>query len=343
MSLADKNLTGEQIQQVLDLFLYKALEPIILNTDAFDVQVSYILALVSANRKRKPSSLPRDRTIELLCCFLVSENREEKFRLLREARLERSFLHAFASRFLREHSTYVSRYHKMLMVSGNTRFQIKHELDMESHLAGCKDRQGLYRIVTIGEAYLEKFYESRSKVLDHYVKLSSRQAKIYIKANGSNFDFHDVRQSILKSILLAIDKYDSNKGALTSYINWWVLNAQTCGTSEHEYGIAYTIPQSHRKKIAEKNTGFLNYSVSLDDMVTDDGNKNLHSVIGGKADVFEDFERSETENIVMYLAKHADTNGCARLVLDIGEHFTQDELSRMRQQTQEECPELTKV
>lgn len=334
----DKNLTGEQIQQVLDLFLYKALEPIILNTDVFDAQVSYILALVSANRKRKPSSLHRDRIIELLCRFLVSTDRAEKFKLLREARLERSFLHVFASRFLSRYEGYSDKYAKMMLVSHRERLLVKGELDRDAMLAGCNNRQGLYRIMTIGSAYLKKFYECRSLVLDHYLKLSSSQAKMYIQANGTNFDFYDVRQSILKSVLVAIDKYDSNKGALTSYINWWILNAQTCGTSEHEYGIAYTIPQSHRKRIAEKNTGYMNYSVSLDDVLSgEDNNRTLHSVLGGDRDVLEDFEQNETDILVMYLAKFADVRGCARLVLDIGEYFTADELEVMSSHTREEC------
>src|SRR5690606_36939465 len=128
---------------------------------------------------------------------------------------------------------------------------------------------------------------------------------------------------------LAIDKYDSNKGALTSYINWWILNAQTCNTSEHEYGIAYVVPQSHRKKIAEKSTGYLNHSVSLDDLVNEESSKNLHSLIGDGYDVAEDFERGETSRMIMYLAKHADINGCARLTLDIGEYFSPEELAVM--------------
>lgn len=335
MTLLAKNLTGEQIQQVLDLFLYKALEPIILNSDVFDEQISYILVLVSANRKRKPSSLPRERTVEILCRFLVTQDRSEKFELLREARLERSFLHVFVGRVLRMFPDFLSDYSHMMTSDRKARLVVKERLDKQARTIGS-DRQGLYRIVSIGNSYLAKFYECRSKVLDHYLRLSSKQAKIHIDANGSNFDFHDVRQSILKSILLAIDKYDSNKGALTSYINWWILNAQTCNTLEHEYGIAYVIPQSYRRKIAEKNTGFMNHSVSLDELVGDDDTKSLHNVLGDSYDIQGSFEQGETDRVVMYIAKHSDINGCARLSLDIGEYFTPEELSIMRDHMLEE-------
>lgn len=336
MTLLAKNLTGEQIQQVLDLFLYKALEPIILNSDVFDVQVSYILNLVSANRKRKPSSLPRDRTVEVLCQYLVEESKVKKFELLREARIERSFLHVFVGRVLRKYPDYLRDYDKMVVTGRRKeRLLLKEKLDRQAAELGCS-RLGLYRIQSISQSYLTKFYECRSRVLDHYLKMSSQQAKLHIDANGKNFDFHDVRQSILKSILLAIDKYDSNKGALTSYLNWWILNALTCNTLEHEYGIAYVIPQSHRRKIAEKNTGFMNHSVSLDELAGEEDNKSLHNVIGDGSNVFDDFEKSESDSLVMYLAKYADIRGCARLVLDIGEHFTESELDIMRSHMVEE-------
>ena len=332
----DKNLTGEQIQQVLDLFLYKALEPIVLNTDAFDLQVSYILALVSANRKRKPSSLPRERVIELLCQYLASDDRPTKYRLLREARLERSFLHVFASRFLKQYEEYVTIYNNFMSATNSgARLLLKGELDASANNAGCSDRQGLYRILTLANSYLQKFYSSRSLVLDHYLKLSSRQAKMFTSASNGTIDFQDVRQSILKSILVAIDKYDSNKGALTSYINWWVLNAQTCGTSEHEYGIAYTVPQSQRKKIALHDTGYLNYSVSLDDVVGEEG-RDLHSIIGDGANVQAELERRDSARVIQELAKCVDARGCARLVLDIDETFSADEMRIMRDHSADE-------
>jgi hypothetical protein len=337
MSL-DKNLTGEQIQQVLDVFLYKALEPIVLYTTEFDYQVSYILALVSANRKRKPSSLPRDRSIELLCQYLTVEDRKEKFRLLREARLERSFLHVFAARFLEDCKGYLDTYNRYMVSDPDTRLLIRGDLDYRALNIGCFDRHSLYKIALISKSYLRKFYEYRSNVLDHYLKHSSRQAKAYTSANGKNFDFYDVRQTIQKNILVAIDKYDSNKGALTSYINWWILNAQTCGTSEHEYGIAYTVPQAQRKKIAQHTTGYLNHSVSLDELAStdDDQSKSLHNILGDGFDLEEDVERSQQDKIVQHLVKCCDVRGCARLVLEIGEAFSEKELTLMKRHSEEE-------
>lgn len=339
MSSADKNLTGEQIQQVLDLFLYKALEPIILYTDVFDQQIAYILSVVSSNRKRKPSSLERDRIVELLCQYLFTQDRAKKFSILREARLERSFLHVFANRFLNRVTNYLSRYDRYMMTDNeNDALLLKMELDSDSLINGCENRQAMYAIANVSGSYLKIFYMYRTQVIDKYIKHASSEAKAYITSNGPNFDFNDVRQTILKSIMLAIDKYDSKRGALTTYINWWVLNAKTCNTSEHEYGIAYTVPQSQRKKIAEHATGYLNHSISLDEITDDSGQtKSLHSVLGDDYSNDEMLERSETDLLVRKIAKLADVRGCARLVLEIGEIFSPEERAKMREHTEKEC------
>lgn len=344
MSSLDKNLTGEQIQQTLDLFLYKALEPIVLNSNIFDSQIRYILSIISQNRKRKLSSLDRNAAISSLCECLVLTNpkdRPKKFQIIRDARLERSFIHTFISRFLQTHADYMDIYNEFLTASREERPFLKDSLDLISESVGC-DRQGLYRIMNIAQSYLSKFYSYRSVILGHYVKHSSNQAKQYVKANRSlHFDFNDARQSILKSILIAIDKYDCTKGALTTYVNWWILNAQTSSTSDHEYGIAYTIPQSHRKKIANQDSGDINFSVSLDSLMSgddDDTEKNLHATLSDKRTLFESFLQQESDNIVQYLAKSVDSRGVARLYLDVGEVFSEKEKQNMQlQMLKENC------
>jgi hypothetical protein len=220
------------------------------------------------------------------------------------------------------------------MMLENKPITIRKQLDVKAKSVSC-NRHEIYRILTVSSDYISSFYKCRSWVLDHYVKHASRQAKIHISSGKGNFDFFDVRQSILKSILLALDKYDSSKGALTSYINWWIFNAQTCNISEHEYGVAYTIPQTYRRKIARKDLDTVNYSISMDD-VSGENDKNLHSVVRDRRDISRDFEQHEEIEIVCYLAKCVDPTGLARLVLDVGEHFSDTERRQMSKQTREE-------
>jgi hypothetical protein len=342
------NLTGEQIQIILDLFLYKALEPVVLHSTVFDTQVSYLLNLTTGNRKRKISSIERETVIELLASYLVVADRREKFEIVRSARIERSFIHTFLSRFQLHNSTFLERYKAYMVMTGTKEREIEREcLDAMARQAGCAKREDLYRIMTLVDGYLRNFYSYRTVVVDHYIKKASKQAAQYIESNSSmHYDFKDVRQNILKSILIAIDKYDSDRGALTTYINWWSLNALTCGTDEHEYGIAYTIPQTQRKKLATGTSSEVNFSISLDSMANDDdenGERNLHNTVSTDEKIDHDIERSETDDVIRYLVKSVDHRGTARLILDIGEYFTADEIEKMDQQMRREFGHLIRA
>ena len=341
------NLTGEQIQIILDLFLYKALEPVVLHSKLFDTQVSYLLNLTTGNRKRKISSIEREVVIELLASYLVVTDRREKFEIIRSARIERSFVHTFLSRFQSHNAEFMERYRAYMQVTNHKQRTIMREqLDTMARQAGCDSREDLYTIMSLVDGYLRNFYAYRSVVVDHYVKMASKQASTYIETNPAmNYDFKDVRQNILKSVLVAIDKYDSDRGALTSYINWWILNALTCGTDEHEYGIAYTIPQTQRKKLANGTSGEVNFSISLDGMANDDdenNDRNLHSSVSSDDKIDHDIERSETDDVIRYLVKSVDCRGTARLILDIGEYFTADETEKMDKQMRQEFGHLLK-
>lgn len=331
---ADKNLTGEQIQKVMDMLLYKALEPIMLYSDIFDSQVSYVLAVAATNRKRKLSSIPREHLIGNLCAVLTHPDRKAKFEFFRACRLERSFVHSFIRKFLSDNEGYLETYRE---------FILNPEPDARAHIsnlsyigAGC-NRVEMYKMISHATAYLEKFYEFRSTVLDNYLRHSSSQAKAYMSASSNTqVDFLDLKQSILKAMVVALDKYDSSKGALTSYIKWWILNAQTC-SADHEYGVAYTVPQSQKRKLAEGKSSEINFSVSLDALKkpNEDDDRSLYSTLSDGHVMSEDFDKLEDQQIVQYLAKEVDRGGVARLCLDIGEFFTKDELSIMKQHTAE--------
>lgn len=333
----DKNLTGEQIQKVMDMLLYKALEPVMLYSSVFDSQVSHVLTVVATNRKRKLSSIPREELIENLCAVLTHSDNAYKFKMFRSCRIERSFIHCFLKRFLDDNQDFLKAYHAFLL---SPTAENKAVVDNMAYIgAGVEKRADMYRIVTHAASYLNKFYAFRSATLDNYLRHSSAQAKSHMTSNqGVQLDFHDLKQSILKAMVVALDKYDSSMGALTSYINWWVLNAKTCSRADHEYGVAYTVPQSQKRKLAEGKSNEVNFSVSLDALKKpgEDDDRTLHSMLPDGHIMDEEFERLEAQELVQRLAKEVDREGVARLTLDIGEFFTPEERSLMRKHSLEE-------
>lgn len=323
------NLTGEQIQKVLDMPLYKALYPIILNTTAFDSQVSYLLAVASSNKKRKLSSIDREVLIENLCSYLVLTDREQKFECIKTCRLGRSFVHSFIQNFLASNEEFLTQYREFTC-SPSTEKKV-HVNDLAYILGECSDRTKLYNTVVDAKEYLNLFYSYRAEVVEQYLKFATSQAKLHMNSNsGINIDFHDLRQNIYKAIIVALDKYDYSRGALTSYIGWWVLNAKKSVT-DHEYGIAYSLPQAQKQKIATGNSNDVNFSVSLDSLSDDDSeNKDLHEILSGSTELEQEVSIDQETVNTRQLIKSVDVKGIAMLLLDIEESFTSDEKQAMR-------------
>lgn len=329
---ADKNLTGEQIQQIMDMLLYKALEPIILYTDEFDAQVEYLLYLITTNRKRKLTSIDRDVVLCSLASYLTEKDKAVRLSIIKSARIERFFIHAFISKFCANAQPFIAGYHEFLL---NPTPDKKDKLNALAKSLANTSRHRLYKAYNIASVYITRFYDYRATVIGHYVKNVSKLAKAHTNMSTSNTSFHDLRQSIFRNTLTALDKYDSRKGALTSYINTWAKNATTTA-KEHEYNIAYTIPQSQRKKLVDGTATDRNFSVSLDSLYSDNDEESLALYgILAESSMEEDIERADTVNMVQRVAKSVDPLGIARLTLDIGEYFSDAELRLMQAHTVE--------
>ena len=330
------NLTGGQIQEVLDFLIYESLAPLVKSSDVFDVQVVYLLGLTARNRKRKLSALPREEFMTSLCHCLISDDREKKIHILTNSKIERGFVYNFVVKFLKETESYVELYQKFLFAKGHDRVMLDMKLKaIEQNVGNSRNR--LFSTINIAQDYLELAYEFRNSIVSNYVKLAYKQAKQFVKMKGSNFDFQDVYHNFLTAITKAVDKYDCTKGALTSYINYWVLNAQTCSNTDHghEYGVAYSIPQMQRKQMAQGNSssGDVNFSVSLDKLISsesEDGQASLQDYIVGDVGADVKLEQQQEMDTVRYLAKCADIRSLARLYLDVDEIFSKKELRSMR-------------
>ncbi len=329
------NLTGGQIQEVLDFLIYSSLTPLVKSSDVFDIQIVYLLGITARNRKRKLSALPREEFITSLCHCLISNDRDKKIHILTNSKIERGFVYNFVVNFLKETNGYNDLYRKFLFAKGNDKVVLDMRLRAVEQNVG-NNRNHLFSSINIASDYLDLTYEFRNAIVSNYVRQAYKQAKSFVAMKGKNFDFKDVNQNFLAAITKAVDKYDCSKGALTSYINYWILNAQTCTNSEYgyEYGIAYTIPQLQRKAMAQgKGDGDVNFSVSLDSLTSpgDDESPSggLQEYLEGSPGVDVGIQAAQELQLVRYLAKCADIGGLARLYLDIDEIFSKKEKKKM--------------
>lgn len=328
-----ENLTGGQIQEVLDFLVIQAIKPIILRSNIFDSQIIYLLGLVTKNRKRKLSSLPREEFISILCQYLSTTDLNKKVALLEIAKIERGFLYNFVVNVLEKLNSFDSIYTTRLLCTNKLdRLRLDKKLQVIAKSVGLTSEQA-YLVGIQSKDYLELAYSFRNSIVNNYVRYCYKQAKIFCASKSNSFDFQDVWHNFLMSITKAIDKYDCSKGALTSYIKWWILNVQTASPADHghEYGTAYTIPQLQRKALATKNKDSINFSLSLNTILTSDGSEAvLKDYVTKESGLDESLEKEQDEDIIKYLIKKADVrSGLARLYLDVSEYFSEKEMKKM--------------
>lgn len=324
------NLTGEQIQKSLDYLIQNALKPIIENSKVFDAQVVHLLGMVTKNKKRKISALPREEFTNILCRYLVSSSPEKKLEFITVAKIERGFIYNFVSNTLVCLKDFLSIYHEWLLTKDSVdKLRLEKKLNVLANSVGS-DILGAYLIATQSKDYLALVYDFRNSIVDNYKHYAYKQAKAFCSSKTDNFDFQDVWHNFLTSITKAVDKYDCSKGALTSYLKWWILNAQNTNSDHgHEYGIAYSIPQLQKQVLSEsKDKSFVNFGVSLSTIVEPEYKDILCNYTYSSN--FEDhFDEEEENSITHYLIKEADLDGLARLYLDLPEYFSNKEKRKM--------------
>jgi hypothetical protein len=336
-----ENLTGGQIQEVLDGLIFQAVYPILEHSNLFDTQIVYILSIVTKNRKRKLSALPREEFISILCQYLVTSDPERKLFLLETAKIERGLIYNFVVNVLEKIKPYVPVYLKWVTTKDAAdKLRLSQKLQIFAKDCGLP-ADYLYTVYQQSSDFLELAYKFRNSIVNNYIRYSYKQAKIYCASKTNTFDFQDVWHNFLAAVTKAIDKYDCSKGALTSYIKWWILNVQTTSSTDHghEYGLAYSIPQMQRKNLALKNSSKqANFSLSLDTILSsENGDAVLNDYTTGDNGLEDILEKDQEADIIKYLIKRADSKlGLARLYLDIEEFFSKKELRKMRKITREQ-------
>lgn len=331
------NLTGGQIENVMDTLLHDCLREIVENTGIFDIQLTYLLSLITSNKKRKPhNAASRDRAISLLIKAL-SVSRDQKMQYIMEVKMERNFIYMFLQNVInRYYASYVELYRKYVCTSNPVdRERYKVQLDAYVRSVGATSRSKFFVALNNLNDLLPMFTSYFHSVVDDFYRLCTQQAKFYVDTNkGKQYDTKDVRQNFLRNVIVAINKYDSSRGAIVSYVKWWILNAQTCSSSEHEYGIAYTIPQTQRKKLAAgEDVTSINFSVSLDAPSSESDESmdaSLHHKVSDSHHLEDTVDSGRRAEKIGLLIKSIDPMGIARLTMDIPEVFDADERLMMK-------------
>lgn len=326
----DENLTGGQIQQILDKLLYDSIY-LLAPFGILDQQLTTILSSLVLDKRRKISSADYDLSIDMLC-RLVMGVEEDIFSTIKKLKLERTLYIKLISNFLMmvEEQDYPKFYSQWIRVSAKManptrRLQLKEAqlnqklLEIEKHVK--IDRLHLFMVYQNVKFNMVNFHQFKSTILSQFINLAHKYTSTQIKHKNKSLNYDDLFQNIVAAVSKAIDKYDSSKGALTSYIKYWIINAQNQNNS-HIEGQAYEITYNQRQKVAKKETLDLNFSTSLSD-----AHRNSAVDYDSPETLVEDLDAKAR---ITALIKHADPKSVFRLSSNIEEFLTDEERKMMR-------------
>ena len=240
-----QNLSSAQLIGILDSFLYRAISPIFERCPDFALQwVCDLLCVINTMpHKRKFSvNLINDDLSQALGRVLTCPP-SERIAALRHAALDRIYLITFVSTFLR-----VAR-----------RALPDPDADFDLHKVARHDALRLLGAPTWAvEPLINKveLYDRLSDtfvsyISEKYVKLAQLRTKAMINGCNLKLSEKDLNANHNMVIVRAIYKYSSQKGTLTDFVQTW-MRSNNNPRFAHEFGLAYTLPQSKRKVLSKQ-------------------------------------------------------------------------------------------
>lgn len=310
------NYTSYQLLSVLDQLLWKSMWPIVRTTDYFDRVLANVIGWGATNPRRKLSSLPKERFNTFAMAYLAADTPRLKLRILKKMRLERNVLFYVIGRFL-----------DLMKDAPPT----KPSQRLTNALA-VFDSEGLWFAARESSYWYAQAITFKGMIMEKYLRFVMVEALSFQKQQREQnphlqFDVDELAQNFTLAVNKAIDKCDAQQGTLTSYIKNWIKDAKGNPQLRSEYGIAYTLPASQRRAVAQQgaNRKAVNISVSME---SDD-----FLQLRSDSNVEEEVERTRTIELVRKLAKRADPTGISRMFLGISEILDPDELRQLNSPT----------
>jgi hypothetical protein len=317
----EENLAGNQIAKTLDDLLFNCLKPIIFNTNFMEYVLVELLPHIFLNQRRKFSNKSLDDLRDAIFSFIMTDNDEEKMKLLRKQGLERSIYIAALQTFEVSAQQYLEETETQLENIANNKPYDDSKLKKIRKM--FYPRKDFYETSQSTIFWLNNIYKFRAMIVEKYVRHAYVESIKMTKATDLNIEQEDLFRNLIINIHKAIDKYDAEKGPLTSYIDRWFLEAKTNVKNIHEIGVAYSIPTSQRKKLLEEGK-LHNFTLELNDEIAE-------SIKDDKENALDNMIGSQNNTIMHNIACHADTDKMYVITQDIVHTLNSQDLNLQRQ------------
>lgn len=317
----ESNLTGFQVQLCLDTLLYTGIEALFAQTRFIEPHIVGMFSWVIRNNRKRISRLDHKRPdfkqvqISCLANILNSDDPEEQLRYYMGFKPDRYISFGLLELFL----TAVEDY--------QTTEDVAKQRSIERAVGGDPDT--LWAVITHVRDCLDMAYEFRNGMVEKFVDLCHKDAWRQKNSAIIPISAADLSQNLTRAVIIALDKYNYQKGALTSYIRTWMRYLSQSPDFSHERGLAYDIPHNYRSRIGA--VGQSNIGSDLDDAMQ------AATLTRSHASVHEEVEDEEGEKLILRLMQLADPKGIIRLSLGVDEVLSPKHTRRMKRQMRSEA------
>jgi hypothetical protein len=259
------NLGSSQLIEILDSFIYKAIDPIFTQAPNFSLQwVCDMLCMINTTpNKRKFSVNMENALLSKALGKILTCKAKDRLEMLKTAALERIYLITFVNTFL-----IAAR--KALPENAPELLSDARNLDrlQVSTLLGIQI-WAIEPVVNKVVVYHRLTHTFVSYIAEKYEKLAMLRTRAMMKGNGLHISEKDLYMNNSMMVVRAIYKYSAAKGTLTDFILLW-MRSNNSPRFAHEYDLSYTLPQGKRNALTgqgweERGVAVMNFAVTLDD------------------------------------------------------------------------------
>jgi hypothetical protein len=291
-----KNLTSLEYLQTLDMFLWRALEPIHAECPAlFNNYMAKVVAHQSLKASTKFTSDDRTKLPVHMFNMITTQDPKKAHEHAKAMHINRGLLFGFLVLFLRR----MDRYERLHSTFDNVDPIVRNsEIYQIERSIGLRQRGALYSAIQQVRFWYERARAFKEMIIEKYTRLALMQARSTYKDFNHYTDLDDVVQIYLVVVSRAIDRCDARQGVLTTFITNWF--------------------KSGRSEVANLSKG-----------QTDQSYEALVEEMGDSASDLLGFAmpdtQSETVEHVAFTAKTMDIHGYIRSILHIPEFATRSQ------------------
>lgn len=256
-------LTSGQVQDGLDNLLNFAISLVIENSTIVQNSMPALVSFAAIHKRRKIDRLGSHLILKHGTGFIVNGPTVKRYLA---CKFNRQITYQLVKQYLNATDKYIPIPGPNLKPEQEIKKTKSSKLKF-NELSATKDFDNVALYINPVRANVEdalNAYDTfRSELLASYTPLCCKEALLLRNKSSLPVSVDDLKQNLQQAVLYALDRFDSEKGALTSFIQQWMRHFFQSPEFGHSVGLAFNTSHFARRQIARKISGVQNIGYNL--------------------------------------------------------------------------------